>query len=170
MRRPARNSSSLKGHRPDQQRGLQPGRQAPGQQLPGGQTVKVWDAQTGQELLSFKGTSAYVSSVAFSPDGKRLASASWAATVKVWDAQTGQELLSFKAAAQRGFQPRRPPARRRGRRHGDDLGRHAAAGEASDRKGPNRSEPMPMPAAGGPMRRGSRGAGCGCGCEASVGS
>ena len=38
-------------------------------------TVKVWDAQTGQELLSFKGHTS-VRSVAFSPDGKRLASAS----------------------------------------------------------------------------------------------
>ena len=58
--------------------------------------VKVWDAQTGQELLSLKGTA--VTSVAFSPDGKRLASSSsgtrddtkkaWAAgEVKVWDAR-----------------------------------------------------------------------------------
>ena len=35
--------------------------------------VKVWDAQTGQELLTLKGHIAPVMSVAFSPDGKRLA-------------------------------------------------------------------------------------------------
>ncbi len=55
--------------------------------------VKVWDAQTGQELLTLKGHTDGVKSVAYSPDGIRLASASWDKAERVWDAQTGQELL-----------------------------------------------------------------------------
>ena len=35
-------------------------------------TVKVWDAATGQEMLTLKGHTA-VYSVAFSPDGRRIA-------------------------------------------------------------------------------------------------
>ena len=95
MPRPARNSSPSRGTPTGQQRGLQPGRQTPGQRW-SDKTVKVWDAQTGQELLTLKGHTGQVNSVAFSPDGKRLASAAADKTVKVWDAQTGQELLTFK--------------------------------------------------------------------------
>jgi WD40 repeat protein len=64
-------------------------------------TVKVWDVQTGQEILTFKLGAQYgPSSLAFSPDGTRLAWASFGrsgqkGTVTVWDAQTGQETLTL---------------------------------------------------------------------------
>jgi hypothetical protein len=55
-----------------------------------GDTVKVWDAGTGQEALTLKGHTGHVNSVCWSPDGKRLASAGSDGTVKVWDAEKGQ--------------------------------------------------------------------------------
>src|SRR5262249_31413937 len=63
--------------------------------------VKVWDAQTGQELLAVKGVTRTMESMVFSPDGKRLAGGDmFYKTVKVWDAQTGEELFAFKADVQ----------------------------------------------------------------------
>jgi WD40 repeat protein len=56
----------------------------------------VWDARTGQDILTFKGHADEVHGICFSRDGQRLASASKDRTVKVWDARTGQDLLTFK--------------------------------------------------------------------------
>jgi WD40 repeat protein len=47
------------------------------------QTVRLWDADKGQEVVALKGHTR-VYSVCFSPDGKRLASAD-GVTVRVWE-------------------------------------------------------------------------------------
>lgn len=62
--------------------------------IPASQSIKVWDALTGQEILSLKGHFANV--VCFSPDGNRIASGGMEQTVTVWDVHTGQEILSLK--------------------------------------------------------------------------
>jgi WD40 repeat protein/tRNA A-37 threonylcarbamoyl transferase component Bud32 len=58
--------------------------------------IKLWDSSTGQELLSLKGHAYRLSSMAFSPDGQRLASGGFDQTVKLWDGSTGQELRTFE--------------------------------------------------------------------------
>jgi WD40 repeat protein len=63
--------------------------------------VKMWNAQTGREVVTYKGNDGQITSVAFSPDGKRLASAARRLAgagdgeIKVWDAETGQELRTL---------------------------------------------------------------------------
>ncbi|HKQ46483.1 MAG TPA: SRPBCC domain-containing protein [Phycisphaerae bacterium] len=56
--------------------------------------VKLWDAQTGEELRTFKGhvEKPPVTRVTFSPDGKWLASASWDNHVIVWDVEKGKQV------------------------------------------------------------------------------
>jgi WD40 repeat protein len=47
-------------------------------------------------LLTFRGHTDAVGYVAFSPDGKRIASGGDDNSVNVWDAATGQEILTLK--------------------------------------------------------------------------
>jgi WD40 repeat protein len=61
-------------------------------------TARVWDALTGERLLTLTGHSDGVWSVAFSPDGTRLLTSARAAdgTARIWEATSGQELLVLR--------------------------------------------------------------------------
>jgi WD40 repeat protein len=69
----------------------------------GGDFARVFEIATGKELVTFKGHSGYVTSMAYSPDGQRIVSASRNSRipgeVKVWEAATGREIFALKGHA-----------------------------------------------------------------------
>ncbi|KAI7762193.1 hypothetical protein LZL87_006588 [Fusarium oxysporum] len=54
------------------------------------ETIRIWDAETGECEQELKGHSGMVTSVAFSHDSKKVASGSDDEMIRIWDAETGE--------------------------------------------------------------------------------
>jgi WD40 repeat protein len=83
-------------------------------------TARVWDAESGKELLTLRGHFGEVNGVAFSLDGKRLATASVDQTAKVWDAESGKELVTLRGHSGKVNGVAFSPDRKRLATSGDD--------------------------------------------------
>nr|MCU0239702.1 serine/threonine protein kinase [Pyrinomonadaceae bacterium] len=57
--------------------------------------AKVFDIETGNEILTLKGHEKRVRAIDVSPSGKIIASGSQDGTVRIWNAETGEELQKF---------------------------------------------------------------------------
>jgi WD40 repeat protein len=64
-------------------------------------TLWLWDAINGAHLVTLRGHSRKVNSVAFSPDGTRIASGSDDKTLRIWDAVGGTHLIILRGYPQR---------------------------------------------------------------------
>ena len=75
--------------------------------------IKIWDTNTGKELVSIKGLTNWIHDVAFSPDGRYLSCCiagsdeprAQPERVRVWDAATGTEMLSLSGFRHVAFSP-----------------------------------------------------------------
>jgi WD40 repeat protein len=65
----------------------------------GDNTVRLWDVASGRMVRTLSGHNDIVNAVAFSPDGRILASASNDLTIKLWDVAGGRELRTLNGHA-----------------------------------------------------------------------
>jgi WD40 repeat protein len=62
-----------------------------------GGAVRLWDADTGKEILRFEGHKGNVHAIAFAPDGRMLASGGEDDTIHLWQPDAGKSRLRIEA-------------------------------------------------------------------------
>ncbi|MCP6769310.1 hypothetical protein NL529_31130, partial [Klebsiella pneumoniae] len=59
-------------------------------------TGRVWDANTGKEVLRLSGHGSVLWNATYSPDGTRIVTASGDTTARLWDAATGKQIAVLR--------------------------------------------------------------------------
>jgi WD40 repeat protein len=54
--------------------------------------VRLWNLETGKEEFTLRGHTRSIARIAFSPDGKQVATASADQTIRLWDCATGKDV------------------------------------------------------------------------------
>jgi WD40 repeat protein len=63
-----------------------------------GNLIKIFEIETGSELKTLSGHEAWLTSLAFTRDGKRIISSSWDGTVRLWDISRDHEATRLTVA------------------------------------------------------------------------
>jgi WD40 repeat protein len=56
----------------------------------------VWDVVTGEKLFELAGHTASVAALAYSSDGRQIATSSIDGTIRLWDADTGEPQITLQ--------------------------------------------------------------------------
>jgi WD40 repeat protein len=87
---------------PDGRYGLSGSGQPPAADKPvSDYTVRLWDLKACTEQLCLTGHTDRVTSVVFSPDGRRILTGSYDGTVRLWDLETGKEVRRLRGHTDR---------------------------------------------------------------------
>ena len=58
--------------------------------------VRLWEVNSGRELVRYIGHTSYISAVTFSPDGSQVLTGSWDKTARLWETRSGLEIRRFE--------------------------------------------------------------------------
>jgi WD40 repeat protein len=64
-----------------------------------GQTLKLWNAESGELVRTFNAHMGWVECCSFSPDGQYIASGGADSTIRLWEVKFGVNILTFEGAA-----------------------------------------------------------------------
>ena len=60
------------------------------------QTARLWERESGKEIITYRGHERSVNSAVFSPDGEYILTASADQTARLWERESGKEIITYR--------------------------------------------------------------------------